>query len=178
LQDNILCNIGYIDQGQVLSEFTHWVKRHRKYYLELVLGEIGNQFSAVNWSPGVLGYWSNGTMEKKILFMITAWSFLIAAPAVHGARMHVADILAERIQSVRSFAINWKSIVVAENEQKAAENRSRSTSENQEQTAQPEAAARENSSNDSDGAAAKPLKPFRPSEEIAAEQAVDFPVDI
>jgi hypothetical protein len=122
--------------------------------------------------------WSAGIKGKKILFIITAWSLLIAAPAVYGARMCGSDIPAERIQSVRSFEFNRQPIVVAENEQKAAENQSRSTGENQDQKARPEAAAKENSSNDSDGAAAKPLKPFKPSEEIAADQAVDFPVDI
>ena len=110
--------------------------------------------------------------------MITVWSLLIAAPAVHGAPMHVPDILAERIKSVSFFKLNRKSIVMAENEQRAAENRSQSTDENQERTAKPEAAAKENSGNNADGAATKPLKPFKPSEEIAAEQAVDFPVDI
>lgn len=117
-------------------------------------------------------------MEKKYLFMITVWSLLIVVPIPQGMGTHFPTLLAERIQSVRSFEFNRKSIVVAENEQKAAENRSRSTRENQDQTAKPEAAAKENSSNEADGAAAKPLKPFKPSEEIAAEQAVDFPVDI
>ncbi|MEJ2166719.1 MAG: hypothetical protein P8X90_14420 [Desulfobacterales bacterium] len=123
-------------------------------------------------------YWESKIKEKKILFIIAAWSLIGAAPAVYGGRMHVPVIPAERIQSVGSFELNRKPIVVAENEQKAAENRSRPMRENQDQTATPGTAARENSSNNSDGAAAKPLKPFKPSEEIAAEQAVDFPVDI
>jgi hypothetical protein len=122
--------------------------------------------------------WSIGVIEKKKLFMITVLSFLIAAPTTQGMRTHVPDILAERIQSIRPFELNLKSIVMAENEQKAAENRSQAASENQAQAAESEAAVKENSSSNSDGAAAKPLKPFKPSEEIAAEQAVDFPVDI
>ena len=117
-------------------------------------------------------------MQKKNLYMIAVWSFLIGVPIPQGMGTHFPTIHAEGIQSMRSFELNQKSIVMAENEQKAAENRSQSTRENQDRTAKAEAAAKEKSGNNADGAAAKPLKPFKPSEEIAAEQAVDFPVDI
>ncbi len=117
-------------------------------------------------------------MEKKILFMITVWSFLIVVPIPQGMGTHFPAIHAEGIQSMRSFELNRKSIVMAENEPKAAANRSQSMDENQDQAAVPQAAVKENSGSDADAAAEKPLKPFKPSEEIAAEQAVDFPVDI
>jgi len=116
-------------------------------------------------------------MEKKNLSMITVWTLLIAAPAVQGAPMHFPDILADQIQNVRSFELNRESISVAENEPKAAENQTRPRDEKQDQAAAPPTAVQENSGSTSDDNA-KPLKPFKPSEEIAAEQAVDFPVDI
>jgi len=122
--------------------------------------------------------WSIGVIEKKKLFTTTVLSFLIAAPTTQGMRTHDPDTHAQRIQSIRPFELNRKSIVMAQNEQKAAENQSPSASENHDQTASSGAAKNENSSNNSDADAAKPLKPFKPSEEIAAEQAVDFPVDI
>ena len=122
--------------------------------------------------------WSAGVVKKKNLFMITVWSLLIAVPSAQGISNRAQGIRAVRIQSIRSIELKRKSFVMAENEQKATENRNQSTEESQKQAAQPAATAGENRSNNSDGAAAKPLKPFKPSEEIAAEQAVDFPVDI
>jgi hypothetical protein len=123
--------------------------------------------------------WSAGRKVGKNLFILTVWSFLMAAPSTQGMSAHAPEIHAARIQSIRPFELNRDSIVLAQNDQKAAENRNQgnqATSENQDQATEPKSAAKEN--NKSDGAAAKPLKPFKPSEEIAAEQAVDFPVDI
>jgi len=116
-------------------------------------------------------------MDKKYLLGIMVWSLLLAPSAVQSAPMHFPGIPVEKNQSVRAFELNRKWIVLADNKPKASENQSRSTNENQDQAAAPPTAIQENSGNSSD-AEAKPLKPFKPSEEIAAEQAVDFPVDI
>ena len=151
----------YTDQGRVLSN--------------------SSCNKLASWSIGVLRWLSSGVMEtmaEKYLFGIMVCSLLLAAPAVQGALMHFPDIPADQIQSVRAFEINRKSFVLAENKAKAAENRSPSTDDNNEQAAAPRKAVKESSASNPDDAAAKPLKPFKPSEEIAAEQAVDFPVDI
>ena len=117
-------------------------------------------------------------MKIKNLFITTISLFLIAVPTAHGMEARVQDIHPQRIQSIRPFELNRKSVVMAENKQKTAAKQSQSGGETQEHTAEPEAAVKNNSGSSSDDAKTKPLKPFKPSEEIAAEQAVDFPVDI
>ncbi len=118
-------------------------------------------------------------MENKIIiFLITVLSFLMSAPATLGRGPLSPDTPAERTKSIHTFEYNRKSIVVAENEPEAAESGSQTTNENKDQASESGAEATENGCNNSNNAATKPLKPFKPSEEIAAEQAVDFPVDI
>ena len=109
--------------------------------------------------------------------MITL-SFLISAPAISGRRPLAPDTFAEQITSFHTFEINPVALVVAENEPAAAESGSQTTSEKKDRAPQSGPPVNENSSNNSNAAETKPLKPFKPSEEIAAEQAVDFPVDI
>ena len=98
------------------------------------------------------------------------------------ARAHTLPV-APDTQTVKTrwidlFELNRKSIAVAENERQAAESESQSTTENRNQTPKSEAAEKNNKINNSNDPQTKTLKPFKPSEEIAAEQAVDFPVDI
>jgi hypothetical protein len=122
--------------------------------------------------------WSAAMVKKKSLLMLTVWSVLIAVPSAQGRDINAPDIYAGRIQSFRPYEINRQSIVMAQNEHQGAESQSRPADENKNQGAQPQAAGEKNAGKHEDNAGAKPLKPFKPSEEIAAEQAVDFPVDI
>ena len=102
----------------------------------------------------------------------------MSAPAALAWISLVPNLAAERIKSIHTFELNRKSIVVAENEPQAAESENLSTNENKDQAPISETADREKSGSNSNDAETKPLKPFKPSEEIAADQAVDFPVDI
>jgi hypothetical protein len=102
----------------------------------------------------------------------------MSAPAALGRSPLAPDTPAERTKSIHPFEFNRISIVVAENERNAAESGSQTTNENKDQASEPGAEVKKNSSNNSIDAETKPLNPFKPSEEIAAEQAVDFPVDI
>ncbi len=115
---------------------------------------------------------------KKILFVITGLLFLTSAPAALAWILHASNTPAEKTKYLHPFELNRQSIVVAENESDAAESGRRSTSKNENQASASGTADSERSGNASDDAATKPIKPFKPSEEIAAEQAVDFPVDI
>ncbi len=110
--------------------------------------------------------------------MITVASLLIAVPGAYGLGIHVPDMNSEPSQINQPFVLNCKSMVLAENEHKAADSQSQASDEYQSQAAEPEAAVEETTDKQTNGTATKPLKPFRPSEEIAADQAVDFPVDI
>ena len=70
-------------------------------------------------------------------------------------------------------ASNPHTVIVAQNESQTAGNE---TKEPSEAGKQPESKTDEKKK--STGAKKKPLKDFRPSERIEAEQAVDFPYDI
>ena len=87
-------------------------------------------------------------------------------------RAHDPDLYAKRNKVIRSLKSNWKPMALAQNTTETSER------EDQNQTPQSEKSAGEDSSKNSSEAAKQPLKSFKPSEEIAAEQAVDFPVDI
>jgi len=69
-------------------------------------------------------------------------------------------------------------MVVAQNEPQATEGGNASAKGNGKQAQDSEADDQEKSGQKTDEPDTKPLKPFKPSEEIAAEQAVDYPVDI
>ena len=69
--------------------------------------------------------------------------------------------------------LNSLSIVLAQNDNTAAEDDEKSKTESE--PTESESAAGEKKSSDE---ASKPLEPFVPSEKIPGEQAVDFPVDI
>ena len=125
-----------------------------------------------------MGCLSAGVVKKKNLFMITVWSLLIAASSAQGIGIHGPDPQVEQMQSIHLLESPRESILIAENEHKAADGQSQATDEYQSQPAKPKAAVEDNTGKQADGAATKPLKPFKPSEQIAAEQAVDFPVDI
>jgi len=115
---------------------------------------------------------------KKIIFVITGLLFLMRVPATPG-RIHLTpEEPTEGTVSIHIFELNRNAIFLAENESEAAENESPSTTEKKEQSSESGAAVKENSSNSVNDAETDPIKPFKPSEEIAAEQAVDFPVDI
>ncbi|MBW2431784.1 MAG: hypothetical protein JRF56_22750 [Deltaproteobacteria bacterium] len=117
-------------------------------------------------------------MEKTILFGIPILAFIMWVPATSGRILFAQETPVERLQSLHPFEFNRKSIVVAENEPEAAASGSQTTNENKDQASEPGVEVKKNGSNNSKEAETKPLKPFKPSEEIAAEQAVDFPVDI
>jgi hypothetical protein len=115
---------------------------------------------------------------KKIIFAITGLLFLMMAPAALAWIPHSSNIPAERTKSLHPFELSRQSIVVAENEPDRTESGGQPANENENQAPDSGTADSEKSGSDSDDAATKPIKPFKPSEEIAAEQAVDFPVDI
>jgi hypothetical protein len=115
---------------------------------------------------------------KKIISAITGLLFLVSAPGALAWIPRASNIPAEQTQSIHPFELVRQSIVVAENNPDPAESSTQPAKENKDQAPDSEAAESGNSGNNPDDAAAKPIKPFKPSEEIAAEQAVDFPVDI
>lgn len=86
--------------------------------------------------------------------------------------------IAEFMHSTAQNTEDTETIRLAENEGSApnGNDESRAASENEVGKSALESGT--GKSEQSNKAKSKPLKPFVPSEEIAAEQAVDFPVDI
>jgi len=123
-------------------------------------------------------YWSAGTVKQKNLFMIAVWSLLIAVTSAQGIGIHSPDLQAGQMESIHFLEPPQGPILMAGNEHKAADNQNPAAHEYQSQAEKPKATGGVNTGKQADEAATKPLKPFKPSEEIAADQAVDFPVDI
>ena len=68
--------------------------------------------------------------------------------------------------------------MLAENEESEAEEKAQTATDTKGRESEPESGPETDRKEQSSQPKTEPLKPFRPSEEIAAEQAVDFPVDI
>jgi hypothetical protein len=105
----------------------------------------------------------------------------MTAPLVSGipqGESHDVSVIAEFMHSTAQNTENTETIRLAENEGSApnGKDESRATSENEIGKSASESGS--GKSEQSKKAKSKPLEPFVPSEEIAAEQAVDFPVDI
>ena len=116
---------------------------------------------------------------KNILFAITGLLFLMIAPAALAWIPNSSNMPAEQTKRIQPFELSQKSIILAQNnEPRTAEKGAQSANEDTDQASDSETADSEKSRNNADDAATKPIKSFKPSEEIAAEQAVDFPVDI
>ena len=92
--------------------------------------------------------------------------------------MHVLDENIIQTAYIDFFELNSQPIMLAENEQKSSNGVSKPQTDNSDQPIESEGAAKEKNGNPEAEASKKSLKPFKPSEEIAAEQAVDFPWDI
>jgi len=116
---------------------------------------------------------------KKIIFVITCLVYPLSAPAALAWIAYSSNIPADRTKCILPVELSQKSIVLAQNDEpRAADSAGPPANEDTDQAPDSKTADRQKSGNNSDDAATRPVKPFKPSEEIAAEQAVDFPVDI
>jgi hypothetical protein len=116
--------------------------------------------------------------NKHLIFSLTFMSLIMNAPPVPAGRLAFPDPPSERNASIRVAEFKHPPLVLAENDQKKDEDQSQPADSQKDRAPAAGADAKENGGRNSDAAATKPLKPFVPSEKIAADQAVDFPVDI
>ena len=86
--------------------------------------------------------------------------------------------VSEIAEPMYSTALNTKTIRLADNKNSTPNSNQTSQPASDNETVQSVSESRPGKSVPSTKAKSKPLKPFVPSEKIAAEQAVDFPVDI
>jgi hypothetical protein len=114
----------------------------------------------------------------KFIFLGTGLILLMGTAVMPCKSFSAIDGSAEPIRKLQSPESEHKPIVLAQANPQTAESETRTTIKNNEQEPKSGTATTENDNRTQDDSATKPLKPFKPSEEIAAEQAVDFPVDI
>ena len=79
---------------------------------------------------------------------------------------------------IPSATVSQNPILLAENEKNTAGDNAQGAPGVNDPVSEPELGPETDNKDSSTKSKTKPLKPFNPSEEIAAEQAVDFPVDI
>ena len=117
-------------------------------------------------------------MEKTIIVGITILSFFMRTPATSGANPPAPQTSIKQIQSFHPCQLKRKTIILAQTEPQTAETGDQQPKDNAKQAPVSGKTTTENSNDNSKNTERKSLRPFRPSEKIAAEQAVDFPVDI
>ena len=101
--------------------------------------------------------------------------FIMIAPTTEGMHPMAPEKNPGRTEIMPAITVMQKPMMLAENEKNTAGQTAAGTKD-------PESEAQSGPETDDkeqpNEPKTAPLKPFRPSEEIAAEQAVDFPVDI
>jgi len=114
----------------------------------------------------------------KIIFVVILMTFTMGSPARPVGSPLAPGSAAEGNECVGTPQIKQPCIAAAENGRIAAKSQTQTAGGRTEGTSDAKPDTREKDSQNSNEAESKPLKPFVPSEEIPADQAVDFPVDI
>jgi hypothetical protein len=117
-------------------------------------------------------------MKIKITLGLILMAASTSIPATVGKIFHVPDIATVGAASLGTHKISRDSIVVAQNEPDPEEGENKPAVDTENRASGSGKEGTENRRNNSDEKKPEPLKPFVPSEEIDAEQAVDFPSDI
>ena len=120
-------------------------------------------------------YWSFG---KNIIYAMIMLSVPVGTFAVEGFSEHIADNLAESTRQYRSRITESNLVVLAQNTTEASKDGDRTRGEKEKTSSNSSSSAKEGSGTKARETETRQVKPFKPSEEIAAEQAVDFPWDI
>jgi hypothetical protein len=116
--------------------------------------------------------------RQKITVGLILLVFTTGAPPAVGKIFHVPDIATVGAASHGTLKLKRNSIVVAQNEPDPDEGKNKPAVDTENQASGSGNENTENRRKNPDEEKPEPLKPFVPSEEIAAEQAVDFPSDI
>jgi hypothetical protein len=104
--------------------------------------------------------------------------FLTMVPMAQGMDPITLVADTDRTDIMSSTTVSQNPILLAENEGNTAGDNAQGATGANETVSEPESGPDSNPKDPSAKSKSVPLKPFNPSEEIAAEQAVDFPVDI
>jgi hypothetical protein len=119
---------------------------------------------------------------KYTLYMSVSVSaislFIMMAPMTQWMGLIAPGANTGRSEIMPSTTAIQNPILLAENEETTAGDNAQGAHGTNDPVSEPESSQDDNSNDPSAKSESAPLKPFKPSEEIAAEQAVDFPVDI
>jgi len=117
------------------------------------------------------------TLNKRISVLVVS-IFIMTVPMARGMCPFAPGEIPGERKVIPSTTVWQKLIVLAQNEGNTTGDKDRTATGTKDRVSE----AKSGSATDHKDPPAKsktaPLKPFKPSEEIAAEQAVDFPVDI
>ena len=111
---------------------------------------------------------------KKLMTAMAVLIFSLCSPLAMGKRLDATATDTELLENPTFGAVMQESIIFAQKDNRAPEDKEKTTSDPETNRSEPAAEDKSKSSN----AESKPLKPFVPSEKIPGDQAVDFPVDI
>ncbi len=121
---------------------------------------------------------TNWTIVKNVIIAITLLFLLVSEPGLERIHAHRKGIQVVAARQLRLNGLGSNSIRLAQNKTETSKEGERATVENENTSAESTSTAKEGSGTTPREAETKQVKPFKPSEEIAAEQAVDFPWDI
>ena len=105
-------------------------------------------------------------------------TLIMATPMAQGINSIAPGKNPERTEIMPSTTPMQKPMLLAENEENTAGENTQPATGTKDPVSEPKSGPETDDKEQSAKSKTAPLKPFRPSEEIAAEQAVDFPVDI
>jgi len=103
---------------------------------------------------------------------------IVTAPVAQGMPPIALGENPERTEIMPSTTPMQKPMLLAENEENTAGEKAQTATGTKDPVSEPKSGPETDDKEQPAKLKTAPLKPFKPSEEIAAEQAVDFPVDI
>jgi len=115
---------------------------------------------------------------NKHISALAVLIFIMTAPMAQGMHALAPGEIAERTKIMPSITVRQRQMMLAENEENTAGDKAQTATGIQDPASEAEPGPETDHKEQSTQSKTAPLKPFKPSEEIAAEQAVDFPVDI
>ena len=104
--------------------------------------------------------------------------FIMTAPIAQGMCPLAPGAPPARRAVMASTTVWQKPILLAQNQENTDSDKDRTAAGTKDRVSEAEPDSAADPKDPSAKSKTAPLKPFKPSEEIAAEQAVDFPVDI
>ena len=117
------------------------------------------------------------TFNKRVS-VLAFFIFLMTAPMAQGIGLIGTEETTGQTKFLRAANVRQAPVKLAQNEENTNGEKAQTKTGTKDPVSAPESSSESDKKRTSTKSTSDPLKSFRPSEEIAAEQAVDFPVDI